>query len=122
MIEIKKSELEPLLLTISTYSAPKEGEKQELVSGLLKENITFRTRRELRNIHKAALAEYQQLPKDIEELKKECGEDVEKLQKELTELFNETVKLNVDRISFSSIENITTSNNYNFDIIDKITI
>lgn len=122
MIELKKSELESLLLTISTFSPPKEGEKQVMISGLLMENLTLGTKRKLQKIHKAALNEYTELTKDVETIRKECGEDVEKLKKELLELFNESVKLDAEPILFSFIEGISSTTNYNFDIIDKIAI
>ena len=47
MLEFKKLELEPVLLTIIQYSVPKEGEVQKMVGGLLSEQITLGTKRAL---------------------------------------------------------------------------
>ena len=122
MIEFKKIELESALLTILVYSAPKEGEQQRIVGGLLNENLLLSAKRGLQKIHKKLIEAYQELTKDIEELRKECGEDKEKLEKELKELFNETVKIDAESIKISAIEDISTTANYNFDIIEKIAI
>ena len=118
MIEIKKSELEPLLLQISKY----DPETKQLVAGLLKENITLGTKRILQQIHKRAFKVYQELPAQIKDIQTECGENKEKLDKELKELFDEVVKIDVEKVKFSFLENVSSTENYNFDIIDKITI
>lgn len=116
MIELKKSDLFPVLLTIMAVNS----ETGVAVSGLLTENITLGTRRKLQKIHKKALAAYQELQTDEAAIEKECGEDKEKMEKELKELHNEVVKIDVEHIFMSSLENVSTKNNYNFDIIEKI--
>ena len=129
MLEFKKSELEPLLLTISSYSAPKEGEIQKMVSGLLMEELTLGAKRRLQKIHKIAQKLYKEFLEDFNKIQEACktGEDdnkkpiydTEKLEKELKELLEETVKIDVEPLQFSFFENVSTSNNYNFDIIEK---
>ena len=118
MIELKKSELELVLLHISTVN-PETG---KLVSGLLNENITLGTRRGLQKIHKLLLAEYKQLITDVKTIEEECKEDVEKREKELKELIDETVKVDADPIKLASLDNVSTSVNYNFEIIEKIAV
>lgn len=118
MIELKKSELEQTLLTLSTY----DNTTKELISGLLKENITLGTKRGLQKIHKEAVKAYNELIEDIKTTQTECGEDTDRLQKELLYLFDESIKLDASPIQFSFIENISTTTNYNFDIINKIAI
>lgn len=122
MIKLEKSKLEPTLLTISSYSAPKEGEVQKMVSGLLMETLTLGTKRRLQKIHKEAQKAYSQLIEDAKEVNKECGEDKERLKNELEELLKETVEIDAEPILMSFIENISTTNNYDFDIIEKIAI
>ena len=118
MAEFKKSELELALLTISAYN-PKT---LELVSGLLKENITLGAKRRLQKTHKRINEVYKEFIEDVKTIKEECGDDKEKFKIEISELLNETVQIEIDPVDISLIENITTSDNYNFDIIEKITV
>lgn len=118
MIELKKSELQPLLLTISAIN-PETG---QMVSGLLKENLPLGTKRRLQKIHKSALVFYKELIEDDGELRKVCGEDTERLENEIKELFSETVKIDAERVSMSVIESISSETNYNFEIIEKMAI
>jgi len=122
MLEFKKSELEAVLLTIAAYSPPKEGEQQRMVSGLLKENITLGTKRRLQKIHKLTQESYKELIEDVKEAQKECGEDKERLEKELKLLLEEVVKVDAEPIQLSQIEGISTTENYNFEIIEKFAI
>lgn len=118
MIQLTKSDLQPVLLTIVAID-PETG---KMVAGLLTENITLGTRRNLQKIHKKALEVYKELIEDDKAIRKECGEDKEKLDKELKELLSEIVKLDVEPIKLSSLDNVSTSVNYNFEIIEKIAI
>ena len=118
MIELKKSELESTLLSISTYDV----KTQELLRGLLKEDLTLGTKRKLQKIHKKVHVEYEEFIKDFKKLEIECKGDKEKFEKEVQELLNEVVKLDCEPISILLIENISTTTNYNFDIIEKIAI
>lgn len=116
MIKLEKSDLFPVLITILAVDS-KTG---VAISGLLTENITLGTRRKLQKIHKKALAAYQELQVDEAAAEKECGEDKEKLEKELKELHKELVTIDVEPVFMSSLENVSTKNNYNFDIIEKL--
>ncbi len=59
---------------------------------------------------------------DIKNLQKECGDDKEKLELEFLDLIKEPVKLDVEPVQFSYIENISTKSIYSDEIISKITI
>jgi hypothetical protein len=116
MITLKKSELEPLLLIISSFDA----ETKKPISGLLFEEITLGTRRKLQRIHKLVAEEYTKVLGEYTDIKKSCGDNKVKLDKEFAELMDEEVKIDIDPISMELIENISTKHNYNFDLIDKI--
>jgi len=129
MITLKKSELESLLLTISTYDKA----TNELKSGLLKENLTLGTKRKIQKIHKAAYAIFTELTENVKDIQKACekeeknekGEptyDFERLNKEYKILMDEEVKLDVDQFQISQLDDISTTSNYNFEIIEKIAI
>lgn len=129
MIILKKSELEQALLTISTY----DNATKKLISGLLSENLTLGTKRKIQKIHKALYTEFTQFVEDFKEIQKSCekeeknekGEptyDLEKLDKEIKVLQEEEVKLDVEQFQLSQIEDISTTTNYNFEIIEKLAI
>lgn len=132
MLEFKKSELEQVLLSIASYSIPKEGEVQRMISGLLLEDLTLGTKRKLQKIHKLTQILYKEFIEDFKELQKSCktGDDEkgqpiydkEKLEKEVQELLNEVVKIDAEPIQLSFIETVSTTNNYNFEIIEKFAI
>lgn len=114
--EFEKSELESTLLTISAVN-PETG---QLISGLLKEVLPLATKRKLQKSHKNLLAEYKTFVGEIEEAKSECGDDKQKLREELETLFKEKVSVEIDPIDASSLDSVTTSANYDFDIIAKL--
>lgn len=117
-IELKKSELQIALLTISSY----DGKTGELVSGLLKEAITLGTKRKIQKIHKKLQEAYKEFLQDLDELRKEAGEDKEKADAEFKILVEEKVKIDAEPFLLSQIENISTTANYDFDIIEKLAI
>jgi hypothetical protein len=118
MIKLKKSELEQALLQIASFNP----ETKEMSGGLLIEEITLGTKRGLQKIHKSAVSAYQELIEDIKTIDKECGEDKDKYQRELKELLEETVELQVEPIKWAFLENISTKANYNFDVIEKLAV
>jgi hypothetical protein len=120
MIELKKSEIEATLLTICVYSLPKENETQRMIGGLLSENLSLGTKRRLQKIHKLIVQEYKDFIEDFKKLNEECKDNKEKLEKEKKILLDEIVKLDIEPAQLSQIEAISTSNNYNFEIIEKI--
>jgi len=132
MLELKKSELEQSLLTISVYSSVKQGEVQKLIGGLLSEDLSLGTKRKLQKIHKKVYEVYQEFLEDYKKLQEACktGEndkkeaiyDEEKFKKEIKELLDETVKIDIEPIQLSFLENVSTKNNYNFEIIEKFAI
>jgi len=128
MITLKKIELEHALLTISSYD-PKT---KELLSGLLKENLTLGTKRKIQKIHKALYTAFTEFSEDVKEIQKACETgknekdepvyDSEKLNKEYKELAEEEVKFEVEQFQISQIENIPSTANYSFEIIEKLAI
>lgn len=132
MLEFKKSELEQVLLSICAYSPPKIGEVQKMINGLLIEDLTLGTKRKLQKIHKLTQELYKEFIEDFKKLQEVCktGEtenkepiyNEEKLKKELQELLDEVVKVDAEPIQLSFIENVSTTNNYNFEIIEKFAV
>lgn len=118
MIEIKKSELEPVMLTLASFDL-KTG---EFISGLLKEHTTLGFKRKAQDLHKKTRVFYTQFLEDITLAQKECGEDKEKLEKELRELFDETVKIDAEPLLLAYIDTLISETNYDFSIIKKISI
>lgn len=118
MIILNKSDIEPVLITISVYNK----ETNELIGGLLKEDLTLGSKRKLQKIHKEVYKLYLELIKDVKQIKEVCKDDEEKVKKELEELLKEQVKVDVEPLQFSFLENVSTKANYNFDIIEKFTI
>jgi len=119
MLEFEKSELDQVLYTIATYSAPKEGEVQKMISGLLQENISLGLKRRLQKIQTKTQVLYKEYTEDIKELIKECGEDKERLEKEFDILRKEKVKVDEEPVKMSLIEDISSPHSYNFTIIEK---
>lgn len=117
MIKLKKSELESTLLIISSF----DRETGKISSGLLMENISLGTKRKLQKIHKKTYESYEELMKDVENIKEDVGEDSVKLNKEILDLLKEEISFEAETISLSDLDNIITTNNYNFDIIEKFT-
>lgn len=129
MLMFKNSELEAILINISLYSSYKEGEIQKMISGLLMEDLSLGVKRRLQKIHKKVYESYKEFLEDFKRIQENCkiGEDEkkepvyneEKLKKEVQELLDEVVKIDVEPVQLSLIENISTVHNYNFDIIEK---
>lgn len=117
-MKLKKLELEQSLLQISSFSP----ETNTMIGGLLTEELTLGTKRALHKIHKVILASYKELIDDSKKVKEECGEDKEKYENEMKELLNEEVELNIEPIKWSFLESVSSKSNYNFDLIDKMTV
>jgi hypothetical protein len=117
-IELKKSELQSALLIIASY----DGKTGELMSGLLKESITLGTKRKIQKIHKKLQEAFKEFLQEIEEIKKETGENKEKQDAEFKLLIEEKVKIDAEPFLLSQIEDISTTTNYDFDIIEKLAI
>jgi len=118
MLIFKKSELEIVLITISAYNK----DTKLLIGGLLNENLTLGTKRRLQKIHKNLYIHYLEFIEDFKKVQEECKEDKEKLEKEIQELLDEKVEIDVEPVKISLIEDVSTSDNYNFDIIEKFAI
>lgn len=128
MLTFKNSELEQVLLHISTYNK----ETGKLIGGLLSENLTLGTKRKLQKIHKPTHKLFEEFIEDFKKVQEGCktgenekGEpiyDQEKLKIEVQLLLDEEVKVDAEPIQLSQIEGISTENNYNFDIIEKFAV
>ncbi len=99
--------------------ATKEKPQQSLIGGLLSEELPLSAKRRLTKIHKSVYSLYKELAEDGQALRKDCGEDKEKFEKEFELLLNEEVEVDAEKVSLSMIEAISTKNTYNFDIIEK---
>lgn len=119
MIELKKFELNPLLLQISTYKSNEDGTNTP-ISGLLFENLPLKEKRKLQKIHKEAYKHFQEFVKDHDELREKLKDNKDELEKELIILINETVKIDLDKVSMVAIEEVSSSTSYLFDLIEKI--
>lgn len=113
-LRLENSELESCLIQISLY----DKDSGKLIGGLLGENLTMGTKRRLQKIHKVILGEFNEFLEDFKKLD-EFKKDSEKYKKEVEELLKESVEITFEPINFSSLENISTTANYNFDIVDK---
>lgn len=119
MIELKKFELNPVLLQISTYKQVENG-PNEPVSGLMFENLPLKEKRKLQKIHKKVFESFQEFIKDLGEIEQKLKDSPEEIEKEKLILINETVKIDLDKASLSIIEEISSTIAYNFDLIEKI--
>lgn len=114
-ITLKKRELEQLLLTIAGFSP--EG---VMVTGLLKEVLPLKDKRKLQKLHKVVMEPFKEFQKDKEDIKTAVGEDLNRFRVETEILLNEDISFPFEPISLAAIEEIKSSTNYNFDIIEKI--
>jgi len=108
MIELKKSQLEPVLILIDGTLT--EGKKSTAV-GLVRQKITLGTKRRLFKIFKLVADEFNQYGKD----KKEAVDN-----NELEELNNEVVKIDAEKIKISLIDELETELTFDFDLLDLI--
>lgn len=118
MITIKKSELEGILLSIVTFDA----KTNKIVGGLLSESVSLGTKRKLQKIHKALVEEYKQLINDVKEIEEAFKDapDIDKKNLEIKELLDEVIKVEAEPFALSQLDNIVTSNNYDFELLEKI--
>jgi hypothetical protein len=114
-ITLKKSELEQVLVNIAAFN-----DKGEMLSGLLKEFLPLKEKRKLQNIHSETLELYKKFIKEAAYIKDVTGEDNEKYQTEMKILLDEELTLKIEPVSLEAIEAISSSANYNFNIIEKI--
>jgi len=120
MIELKKYELEPVLLQITTFKQNVENGPYAPISGLMLENLPLKEKRKLQKIQKKVLESYQELLKDAASIKEELKDNKEELEKETKTLLEETVKIDLEKASLVVIDEIKSSVIYNFDLIEKI--
>lgn len=114
MIKLENKDLEVVLLNISSY---KDG---SLSGGLLLEELTLGTKRKIQKIHKAVHAKYIEFMGDRKELLEKLKDSPEELEKEFQELLKEEISIDVQPFDFAQIENISTKNVYDFDVLEKI--
>ena len=112
-MKLKNKELEPMLLQLSATITYADKTTEQI--GLLHESISLGTKRRLSKILKAAFPLLQQYQADRKE-----AEDSKDKDKELEELDNEEVTLDVEKVSIAMIESIQTKTNYDWDLIEKI--
>ena len=108
-MKLKKSELNTLLITISSTKTTGE---IRIDQGLLNEKITLGLKRRLQKIYKEAYPLYEEYLADL----KECDGN----EDEIKMLNDEEVTINHDPVSLAIIEAIETEHNYDWTIIEKI--
>jgi len=93
-----------------------------MVSGLLTEALPLSPKRRLQKNREDLKKQQVELAKDSDQIEKECSTEADKERKEqeLKVLFDEEIKIDRDKVSLAMIEAITTSNNYDFSLIEKI--
>jgi hypothetical protein len=116
MIKIKKSDLEAVLLTIATY----DPQTQKQIGGLLIESLSLGTKRKLQKIHQKAVDLYKEFVSDLKEIQETYKEDNDTKLKELNVLLAEEISIDVEPFDISQLDNVITSNNYSFEILEKI--
>ncbi len=113
MIEIKKSELQLLLITIAGYD--KAG---VMVTGLLTEKLSLGLKRKLTKLHAEAMKAYQEFTAELKDVNAISGNA--EMETELKNLLAEVVKLTSEKVSLEMIEAVVTDQLYSTVIIDKI--
>jgi len=113
MIELKKRDLTPTLLTLAGYN--KEG---KMVQGLLTEKVTLGLKRRLQKIHTEASKHYEEFQKNLAEVNK--LEEGPIKQKELTDLLDEKVTLQAEKVSMELLEKIESEAVYDTAVLELI--
>jgi len=114
MIEAKNSDLKSILLTLAGFN--KDG---KMVQGLLTENVSLGLKRRLQKIHTEAGKAWTEFQKDVKDIN-DSKESDEVKEKELEDLFNESIKINAEKASMEFIENIVTSKFYDTTTLELI--
>lgn len=119
-MNFKKAELLQVLLTLSGITTEiVNGVSVNKQVGLLHEDIQLSLKRRLQKIMEEIFAFYEAYQKDRKEVEGKFKDDGEKLVKELGILDEELVTLNSEQANLAMIEEIKTSNNYDFKLIDR---
>jgi hypothetical protein len=129
MIELKKSDLQGVLVTIDGRRV-----SDGVSVGLLSLPLTLGTKRVLSKIVKQASVAYEEFRADVKALQdmrdgidkaNEQGQALSADQKafdfslQMAELTNETVKLSADKVNMSFLENVSTDLVFDWDLIEK---
>lgn len=112
-MKFKKSDLFPILITILGFDI----ETKQPNGGLLLEAVTLGTKRRLQKIRTDVYKHWEEFTKDEEEVKTKAKP--EELEAELQVLYDEEVEINQEFINISFIDEIKSSANYDFNIIEK---
>lgn len=115
MITLKNYELELALVQLMAFDT----KTQKPTGGLLMETLSLGLKRRLQKLHSKLIEKYKDYADDIKKIDEECGEDIDKRAKEISDLNLELVTIDLDPVDIKQIEAIVTSNNYNFEIIEK---
>lgn len=118
MITFKNHELQQVLVQLMAFDV----NSGKPVSGLLLENLTLGLKRRLQKIHAKTLVKYTEYASEVKNIETQCAGDMEKLESEINDLNEEPVTIDVDPVDIKFIEAITTTQNYNFDIIEKFAV
>lgn len=118
MITLKNKELQAVLLNLSSF----DKESGKMASGLLMEEMSLGAKRKIQKIHKAIYPKYQEYMKDVAELQTTLKDDKEKLQAEFEILLEEDVKIDAEPFEIKYLDDISTKNIYDFDLLEKISV
>lgn len=116
MIKFKKNEINSALVILSANY--KIGDEVKTI-GLLHEEITLGLKRRLQEMQAELVTLWNKYQGQTNEVNETCKDDPEKLKAELKILDEEEVELNAQKVSLAMIEEIKTTNNYDFVIIKK---
>lgn len=116
VVKIKKSEIVPILLSIGVYSK----DSGQIIGGLLKEEIPLSVKRGLQRIQKKLQEEYKNILEKENQILDLFKDDKEKQAEELKKLANEEIEIDIQKVSFSKIEDVKTTEIYDFELLDRI--
>lgn len=112
-MKIKKKSIVAILTVIALFN-----DKNQIIEGLLSEDISLGLKRRLQKIRNELLKHYEQLQEDLKDI--DAIEDSEQKKKEMDELSAEEVEISQEPVSLAMIEAIQTKANYDWEVIEMI--
>ena len=113
MIEIKKSQLEGILLQLNAVNGKGEA------MGLLTLELPLSFKRKGQKIFNKLVSEYEEYQKDRKEISEKELTDEQK-QAEFEILLAETIKVDAEKVKLSFLDEVVTSFNPDFELLELI--